>query len=102
MKLRRAGVVNHISGTGFIVVKANPDSLPKIGAEVVNRRTERIGLVYDIIGPVRSPFLLIKPRKKGLKNLVSEELFVVGDDNGRNRKGKGNRKERNRKRIRKG
>jgi RNA-binding protein len=102
LKLREAGTFIHVSGTGFVVVRANPDSLPPIGAEVVTRKMERVGNVYDIIGPVKSPFVLVKPVKgiKVLNNLSSEKLFVKGEDNVGSRKGKGSRKERSRKRRR--
>jgi RNA-binding protein len=100
--LREAGIFIHVSNTGFVVAKANPNRLPKIGSEIITRKLERVGNVYDIIGPVKSPFLLIKPEKKNLKNLnlVDEKLFVKGDDHVRNRKGKGSRKEGSRKRGR--
>jgi rRNA processing protein Gar1 len=50
---------------------------------------EKIGYVYDIIGPTKSPFILIKPRKD--MKVVEEELFVVNVHAG-GRKGKGSRK----------
>jgi len=100
--LREAGIVRHTTSR-FVVVSANPESLPKVGAEVYTRRMEKVGIVYDIIGPVKSPFVLVKPEKEVRLNLSSEKLFVKsrGDDNGRSRKGKGSRKERSRKRGRK-
>ncbi|MBO8182839.1 MAG: hypothetical protein H0Z28_08620 [Archaeoglobus sp.] len=101
--LREAGIVRHVTSR-FVVVSANPESLPKVGSQVFTRRMEKVGVVYDIIGPVKSPFLLIKPEKGMRLNLSSEKLFVKsgkGDDNGGSRKGKGSRKERSRKRGRK-
>ncbi|RLI78539.1 hypothetical protein DRP07_10965 [Archaeoglobales archaeon] len=100
MRLRKAGIVKHVTSR-FVVVSANPEALPKVGSQIFTKRMEKIGVVYDIIGPVKSPFLLIKPGKGAKLNLSSEKLFVKGDDNGRSRKGKGSRKERGRKRNRK-
>ncbi|WP_081623021.1 H/ACA ribonucleoprotein complex subunit GAR1 [Archaeoglobus sulfaticallidus] len=99
--LKEAGKVSHVTKR-FVVVKANPNKLPKIGSQLVTRKLEIVGRVYDIIGPVKSPFLLIKPKKGlNLEKLADEMLFVKGEDNGRNRKGKRSRKERARKRSRK-
>jgi rRNA processing protein Gar1 len=60
---------------------------------------DKIGNVYDIIGPTKSPFVLIKP-KKVLKEIF-EDLFVVSI-HARSGEGKRNRKERSGKRDRKG
>jgi RNA-binding protein len=97
--LREAGIVRNITNR-FVVVRANAQSLPKVGSQVLNKRMENVGFIYDVIGPVKSPFLLIKP-EKGVKLNIAEKLFVKGDDNGRSRKGKGSGKERSRKRGRK-
>ncbi|MFP3909592.1 MAG: H/ACA ribonucleoprotein complex subunit GAR1 [Archaeoglobaceae archaeon] len=97
--LRKIGSVAHVSRSGFIVSPLEPNNLPDIGSEVVNNRAKKIGSVYDIIGPTRSPFALIKPQKEALKapgksgavSLTEEELFVVIAHAG-NRKSKGKRK----------
>jgi RNA-binding protein len=91
MKLKKIGTVSHVSKSGFIVVKAK--ELPKIGSEVCNRRLEKIGYVYDIIGPVNSPFILIRPKDKKVLKRFDDELFVIvgGEDYGKG-EGKGDRK----------
>ena len=93
MKLRKIGKVSHISKSGFVVVVADPKNLPKIGSEVYTRKMESIGFVYDIIGPTKSPFVLVKPKKEVLSKVSLEELFVVGGDSDvGGGKGKGGRK----------
>ncbi len=90
-KLRELGKVKHLSRSGMLVVSVNPKQLPKLGAEVVTRKMEKIGFVYDIIGPTSSPFALVKPYR--LDKIVLEDLFVVIDyGGGREGKGKGGRK----------
>lgn len=92
MKLKKIGNISHMSKSGFIVVKAK--NVPKIGSEVCNRKLEKIGHVYDIIGPVNSPFILIRPRDKNVFKRMEDELFVIerGEDYGRKGEGKGGRK----------
>jgi RNA-binding protein len=89
-KLRKIGSPAHVSRSGFIVVPVEPDNLPEIGSEVLTTKAEKIGNIYDIIGPTKSPFALIKPKKENL-NVIIDELYVVSAHAG-SRKGKGNRK----------
>jgi RNA-binding protein len=83
-----------VSKSGFIVVLAGKE-LPKVGSEVYNRKMEKVGYVYDIIGPVKSPFILIRPKSRDvLKRMIKEDLFVLGGDaHGKGKgEGKGGRK----------
>jgi len=104
-KLREIGKVKHISRSGMVVIAVSPKNLPKIGAKVVTRKMEKVGFVYDIIGPTSSPYVLVKPFRDG--KIVFDELFVVveyaGSGKGKgkgSRKGEGNRKKGDRKRRR--
>ncbi len=96
--LRKLGKIWNISKSGFIVVQADPSSLPKVGSSVVDRKMKKIGYVYDIIGPVKNPFVLVKPDEDVLKEMIFGELFVVEAYGGG---GEGGRKEGGRKRGRK-
>lgn len=97
--LRKIGRVLHLTKTGNIVVEADPKNLPKIGSSVVNRKNEKVGFVYDIIGPTKSPFVIIRPYDRSSE---INELFVVSAHGGEGKsKGKGNRKEGSRERGRK-
>jgi len=90
MKLRKLGR-GHPSRSN-IIVPADPKNLPGIGMEVVTRKMEKIGYVYDIIGPVKSPFVVVRPVGKDvIKKIIIDELFVVSDYAGSG-KGKGSRK----------
>ena len=59
--MKRLGKVLHVSSTGNIVLRAV--RVPEIGTKVVDERMKEIGAVYDIIGPVGSPYVLVKPSK---------------------------------------
>ncbi|ADC65541.1 conserved hypothetical protein [Ferroglobus placidus DSM 10642] len=83
--LKRIGIVAKISKTGNIIVKA--EYVPKIGADVVDKRLRKIGYVYDVIGPVSQPYVVVRPKDKN-PDLSGSELFVVIED-GRGGKGKG-------------
>jgi len=90
-KLRALGKVKHISRSGMLVVALDPAYLPRIGDKVVTRKMEYVGVVNDIIGPVSSPFALVRP--KNPEKMIFEDLFVVKEyGGGRKGKGEGNRK----------
>ncbi len=96
--LKKIGNVVHISKTGNIIVSADFKNLPSIGQEVFNGKMEKIGFVYDIIGRINSPYLVVRPYKRSF--IDEDNLFVVVKD-GRGRKDKGNRKKGERKGNRK-
>uniref|UniRef100_A0A7C3YEB0 H/ACA RNA-protein complex protein Gar1 n=1 Tax=Geoglobus ahangari TaxID=113653 RepID=A0A7C3YEB0_9EURY len=83
--LKLVGRILHISKMGNIIAKGDPKNLPRIGEEVYDSRMEKIGVVYDIIGSVNSPYIVVKPLKK---KFVEDNLFTVVK-NGRSGKGKG-------------
>ena len=90
-KLRPLGKIKHMSKSGMLVVALNPAYIPKIGDKVVTRKMEYIGAVNDIIGPVSSPYALIRP--KNSERIVFEDLFAVKEyGGGRKGKGEGSRK----------
>ncbi|WP_290596959.1 MULTISPECIES: H/ACA ribonucleoprotein complex subunit GAR1 [unclassified Archaeoglobus] len=90
-KLRALGKVKHMSKSGMLVVALNPAHLPKIGNKIVTRKMEYVGTINDIIGPVSSPYALVRP--KNPEKIVFEDLFVVKEyGGGRKGKGEGSRK----------
>jgi len=91
--LRKLGKVWNVSKSGFIVVQADSKNIPKLGLDVVNRKMNKVGYIYDIIGPVKTPFILVKPYEGVLEKSIPDELFVV---KAYGRGGEGGRKKRSR------
>ncbi|MEM0204083.1 MAG: Gar1/Naf1 family protein [Archaeoglobaceae archaeon] len=83
MKLVALGKPEKVSKSGLLLISVSPTAIPNIGEKVVTRKMEKIGVVVDVIGPVTSPYVLVKPDK-----VVHEDLFVVRE-HGRGRKGSG-------------
>jgi len=52
------GKVVKVTRDGKLVVKAQV--LPKLGAKVYDSSANAVGYVYDIIGPVSSPYVVVK------------------------------------------
>jgi len=55
------GSVLHLSKSNKLVVKSSSKAIPKIGDPIYDGKNRVIGLVYDVVGPVSSPYVLVKP-----------------------------------------
>jgi len=51
---------------------------PKVGQPVFNSKKKRMGNIYDLFGPVKSPYVIIKPASgvSGEK-LVGVSLYIM-------------------------
>jgi RNA-binding protein len=72
--LQRLGKVLNVTPSQNIVVKI--DKPPKMGAAVIDENLKTVGRIFDIIGPVTSPYAVIKPSVKNPEKLVSRQLYV--------------------------
>jgi RNA-binding protein len=73
--LQRLGRVSNVTPSRNLVVKTeNP---PKIGTEVVDENLQSVGKVFDIIGPVSSPYAVVKPTVREPDKLVNKQLYLL-------------------------
>ena len=71
----RVGTARHISrSSGNLILKAENNA--KIGDPVFNSGGKKVGLIFDIFGPVKTPFISVRPRIKEPEKLVGEPLFL--------------------------
>jgi RNA-binding protein len=75
MCLQRLGKVLHVTPSRNVVVKA--DKTPKIGSAVVDERLKVVGKVFDVIGPVPSPYVVVKPAIKEPERLTAKQLYLL-------------------------
>jgi len=79
--LKRLGTVLHLSPHGHLIVRLEESSLPRMNAKVVTKKMDKIGTVYDIFGPEKSPYVSVKVDKKiprsGVQALVKERIYVA-------------------------
>ena len=73
--MQRLGKVLHVTPSQNIVVKV--DKTPKIGSDVVDEKLKVVGKVFDVIGPVSSPYVVVKPAVKEPEKLSSKQLYLV-------------------------
>ncbi len=73
--MQRLGRASNVTPSRNLVVKAeNP---PKIGAEVVDENLNVVGKVFDVIGPISSPFAVVKPSVSEPDKLVNKQLYLL-------------------------
>ena len=74
MCLQRLGRVINVTPSQNIVVKT--EKTPKVGSTVVDENLKVVGKVFDIIGPVSSPYAIVKPNVKETERLVNKQLYL--------------------------
>jgi len=64
--LRRLGKILHVSSmTGHLIVKAQ--TVPRVGEKVYDGELRLVGSVFDVFGPVESPYVAVKPLRSQIK-----------------------------------
>jgi RNA-binding protein len=74
MCLQRLGKVLHVTPSQNVVIKIN--NPPKIGSAVVDEKLKNIGKIFDVIGPVSSPYAIVKPTIKKPETLANKQLYL--------------------------
>jgi RNA-binding protein len=69
------GRITNVSPSRNMIVKT--DNPPRIGSEVVDENLSVVGRVFDIIGPVSSPYAVIKPSVKEPVTLVNKPVYLL-------------------------
>jgi RNA-binding protein len=75
MCLQRLGRVLNVTPSQNIVVKT--DNPPKIGSAVVDENLKIVGKIFDIIGPVSSPYVVVRPAVKEPEKLADKQLYLL-------------------------
>ena len=87
--LQRIGHVLHVTSNRNLIVKAK-ENIPRLGGKVVDENLNVIGEVFDIIGPVSSPYVSIKPKTKNPEKFVNKIVYTVVFSQRKRKRGKNN------------
>ncbi len=86
--MNRIGRVLHISPSGKAVLKA--EKIPRIGDIVLNGEGQVVGKVFDIIGPVKAPYVEVEINYSG--KIIGRMLYASSKQRkkkrGKKRRGK--------------
>ncbi len=70
----RIGTVMHISrSSGNLILESGRNA--KIGETVTDSKGKRVGVVFDVFGPVDNPYASVRTRIKNPERLIGAELF---------------------------
>jgi RNA-binding protein len=71
----RVGITLHIScSSNNLILKA--ESNVTIGDPVINGKGDNVGIVFDIFGPTKNPYISIKTRIEDPKRLIGKPLYL--------------------------
>lgn len=73
--MQRLGRVINVTPSQNLVVKA--EQTPKIGFNVVDENLKIIGNVFDVIGPVTSPYAVVRTVVKEPAKLTGKQLYLL-------------------------
>ena len=73
--MQRLGRVLSVTPSQNVVVKT--DTTPQIGLAVVDENLKVVGKIFDIIGPVSSPYAVVKPAIKEPERLTNKQLYLL-------------------------
>ena len=73
--MHRLGLALHMSPSRNIIVRI--ENKPSIGETVVDDNLRAIGKVFDVFGPVSSPYAAIRPTIGKPEDLVNRKLYVL-------------------------
>jgi rRNA processing protein Gar1 len=86
--LERIGKILHITSDKNIILKA--ENRVRIGDRVVDENLNPIGKIFDIFGPVSSPYVSVKADTENFQSSTDRTLYVVPSRS--QRKGRGKRR----------
>jgi RNA-binding protein len=67
--------VLHTGSSGNMILKAeNP---PRIGDQAVDENLKSVGTVFDVFGPVSSPYVAVRPSVDNPSRLVKHMLYAI-------------------------
>jgi RNA-binding protein len=61
--VRKLGKVLHVSNRGSLIVRAEKTPPSGEHAVVVDKSAEKIGSIIDVFGPVKTPYVAVRPLK---------------------------------------
>ena len=78
--MRRLGKVLHLSKSGNLILRLEETQVPSLGAPVCDYKLRNVGVVNNILGPVKNPYVSVKPATNVDGALSGRVLYLVEKD----------------------
>lgn len=72
--MQRLGLILHVSPSRNIIVKV--ENTPRIGETVVDENLKPIGKIFDILGPLSSPYAAVRPTVRDPEKLTTKTVYT--------------------------
>ena len=73
--MQRLGKVLHVTPSKNIVARIH--KIPKMGAIIIDEKLKVVGKIFDIVGPISSPYAIIRPASEKSEKLVNKQLYLA-------------------------
>ncbi|MDD1714069.1 MAG: Gar1/Naf1 family protein [Methanoregulaceae archaeon] len=73
--MKAIGTVAHTVGHRLLVLRCDPAQLPRMYAEVIDRKLQPVGRVVDVFGSVAAPYATVVCRAE-CRTAPEEKLFI--------------------------
>ena len=73
--MQRLGLILHVTPSRNVIAKI--ENVPRIGETVVDENLKPVGKVFDILGPVSSPYATIAPTIRDPEKLSNKTVYVL-------------------------
>ena len=73
--MQRIGIVLHVSSSGNMILKA--ENLPHISDKVTDENLKPIGTIFDVFGPVSSPYTAVRPSIEDPTRLIKHIVYAI-------------------------
>jgi len=78
--LRRLGKVLHLSKSGNLILRLEGSQIPQTDKAVCDYKLQKIGLVNNILGPVKGPYVSVRPLTDSVRALTGRVLYLAEED----------------------
>lgn len=75
--MNRLGTVTHVSGSRKLILRTK--IRVKSGTQIFDEELRPVGRIFDVFGPVKNPYVSVKPVGGELEKYVGHALYVVGE-----------------------
>ncbi|ASJ03535.1 H/ACA RNA-protein complex protein Gar1 [Thermococcus profundus] len=72
--MKKLGKVSHYAKQGFLILRTQ--WVPNLNDRVVDKDLNFVGVVKDVFGPVKAPYVAVKPRVRSPESYVGAPLYV--------------------------
>ena len=74
--MKKLGYILHQSKNRNLILKSRSIPPPELGASVYDAKRRPLGIVVDVFGPVKSPYIEVKPLLADAEKLVGRSVYV--------------------------